>query len=136
MEDVYDIYRMENIEWLKQLEEPDNGPVVVVEPSGYYEFRDSILVESGKEIVKDAALQDAKCGGVVKENSKNASSSSKNIQLGQGRFKVEYRLSLKKYKDADDVLEKLRDRLKPYGRLPLNSAGEIVYRTEDIILVQ
>ncbi len=129
----------DSITVLQKTIEPNGKNIHVIGAGRYYEFRDEIFVvfdeiAADKNSIEEQEKPKGECDGTTSPQAKELS--IKDLGLGNVTFKVEYRLSLKKYKDADDVLEKLRDRLKPFGRLPLNSAGEIVYRTEDIILVQ
>ena len=49
-------------------------------------------------------------------------------------FYLEFRTSLKKYANGDDVMRLLRERWKPIGVLPLDSSGDIFYRSEPIII--
>jgi hypothetical protein len=48
-------------------------------------------------------------------------------------FYLEYRTSLKKYHRGDEVMRLLKERWKSIGLLPLDSSGDISYRSETII---
>ncbi|MBX3288594.1 MAG: hypothetical protein KF855_04545 [Acidobacteria bacterium] len=110
--------------------------ISVIEPRQYFEYHEVLYLENDPAIVPYARDHDeAVCIG---RNSHSLSklSSKDTPRLGDGQFKIEYRLSLKKFKNGEDVIDSIKKNLGAVGRLPLNSAGEIVYRTEDIILVQ
>jgi len=47
-------------------------------------------------------------------------------------FYLEFRTSLKKYDRGDEVMRLLQERWKPVGVLPLDSNGDISYRSEPI----
>ena len=48
-------------------------------------------------------------------------------------FYVEFRTSLKKYDRGEEVMRLFQERWKPIGVLPLDSRGDISYRSEPII---
>jgi len=49
-------------------------------------------------------------------------------------FYLEFRTSLKKYPNGDEVMRLLQEHWKPIGVLPLDSRGDISYRSEPIIV--
>jgi hypothetical protein len=48
-------------------------------------------------------------------------------------FYIEHRTSLKKYPNGENVMRMLEERWKSIGVLPLDSSGDITYRSEPII---
>lgn len=96
----------------------------VIEPGGFYEFRTDLLVTSGFKF--DARFEKAQ-----PSECKDAAAP---IPEHQFLF-VEYRLSGKKAPSENaDFFRELADRWKTFGRLVLDSRGDIVYKSQMIIL--
>lgn len=94
---------------------------ITIENSRYHESREIVRVRNGFRFV-DA---DGK-------NVTGCDASKMIAQPEYAYFRLEYFLSLKKYKDGEDVLATLRRRWRDRGNFLLNGSGDISYRSESI----
>ncbi len=107
-------------------EEKNSKPLTdwkVIEPGGYFEFRQGLIIRNGFKFVKSLDAKGEKC------DSKNFKAFPENDS-----FTVEYLFSLKKYKEADDLFPALRDAWRSHGNLILNADGNILYKSESITI--
>jgi hypothetical protein len=98
-------------------EEPD--PLA---PGGYWERPMAIWWTSGFKLSSKSAEAAKACRPV-----------SETPVPDYPTFYLEFRTSLKKYARGDDVMRSLQDRWKSIGHLPLDSSGDISYKSERII---
>ncbi|NOT49252.1 MAG: hypothetical protein HOP17_16095 [Acidobacteria bacterium] len=98
-------------------------PLKVLEVGSYYEFRDAIWPKTGFKFKQTAA-------------GKGCDSEKEKPLAEYPYFTVEYRLSLKKFKDSDELLTTLQKRWRPFGRLILDDAGDISNKSQKIALTK
>ena len=101
----------------ERLKAPDPIP-----PDGYWEAYRVIWLSSGFRLSAKSTEAFKACRPVTETPVPDYPS-----------FYLEYRTSLKKYHGGEDVMRALRDRWKSIGVLPLDSSGDISYRSEPII---
>lgn len=105
---------------LKGQSTPDHY-AITIESGRYHESREIVRVRNGFRFV-DA-------------DGKNVTGCDATRIIAKpeySHFKLEYFLSLKKFKDGEDILTNLRRRWRDRGNFLLNSSGDISYRSESI----
>ncbi|MBX3244529.1 MAG: hypothetical protein KF685_08760, partial [Acidobacteria bacterium] len=112
---------------------PDNRRIFLLGSGEYHEYHEKFYLDTNPALSPSHSEKEDVC---------KDPESRKNVpyellpKLGDGIFNLEFYFPIKKFDNAEDVIAGIKKNLGAVGRLPLNSAGEIVYRTEDIILVQ
>ena len=94
-----------------------------IPPGGYRETQRVFGLTSGFRL-SSKATEEFKACRPVKETP----------VLDYPSFYLEFRTSLKKYANGDEVMRLFQERWKPIGVLPLDSSGDISYRSEPIII--
>ena len=96
-------------------------PLSTISPGGYWEFQDTVWAKNGfRTEIKSGATQ-KECEGIK----------TKPVPL-YSSFELEYHLSLKKFERRADLLTTLQTRWKRFGRLPLDSKGDISFKSQSI----
>lgn len=95
--------------------------MIAVAPGAYHEFRNTLWPESGFRIeaIKGASAQACE-------------PSSYTAAPEHLSFRVVFRLAINSR--ADGLLARLRDRLRRFGTLVMTDRGDVVYRSEEIVL--
>jgi hypothetical protein len=91
-------------------------------PGGYWERPRQIWLTSGFTLSEKATAAFKACKPVDETPIPDYPS-----------FYVEHRTSLKKYPNGENAMRSLQERWKSIGLLPLDSSGDISYRSESII---
>lgn len=110
---------------------PPPSPFLTIASGGYHEFFDTFYLSPKPEnVTKKNKLSD-----ICKEPDpeKRVLPTLKDLGFTDGKFKVRYSFSAKDHKEYATALSDLKDRMEPFGYLPLTSGGDIVYTSEDII---
>ncbi|HMO80460.1 MAG TPA: hypothetical protein PKD24_06690 [Pyrinomonadaceae bacterium] len=108
--------------------EPPSESTFILEPGRSYEFRDTIWVKGGFHLPERPIPDGERYEGIkclynwVKPIPEHPS------------FRLEYRMSPKKYRQPEDLFRRFRDRWRDTGNFLLDSSGDVFYRTEAIAL--
>jgi hypothetical protein len=97
------------------------GREVTVEPGRYHESLEIVRIRNGFRFVDSAGKTVTNCN-----------SAKLKAVPDYEYFKLEFFLSLKKYKGGEDALASLRRNWRKKGNFLLNSSGDISYRSESI----
>lgn len=107
-------------------------PFLSLEPGGYSEFTPTFYLSPQP----DNMTVKNKLGEVCREPdpAKRVMPTLKELGFTDGKFRVRYSFSARDHKEYSTALSDLKDRLKPFGHLPLSPTGDIVYNSDYIIL--
>jgi hypothetical protein len=100
--------------------EPVSNALLRIEPGRYHEYIEVITVDDGYRL-------EIKPGQSLREVSSNPPLAE------DPAFKIQYHLSLKKHHKNDALLSTLQLRWKRFGHLVLDSNGDFLITSEDII---
>ena len=93
-----------------------------IPPGGYREWQGELWLISGFKLSPKAMEAFKACGSV-----------DETPVPDYPAFYLDFRTSLKKYPNGENVMRLFQERWKPIGVLPLDSSGDISYRSEPII---
>jgi hypothetical protein len=128
------------IEQLKSSFDPNPQDLFVIQPGGYYEFRDIVTVDVGYDVDMAKLAEARKREAELNAKYFGDRESPKRIEsLGSLRtskfpfMRIEYSLSFKKYGQEADFLRGLQKRWKSVGNLYLNSDSDFSIKSQPII---
>lgn len=128
------------IEQLKSSVDPNLNDFFIIQPGGYYEFRDIVTVDVGYDVDLKKLAEVRKRRAELYARYFGDRESPKTIEslgsLPTSKFpfiRIGYRLSFKKYDQDADFLRRLQKRWKSVGNLYLNSDGDFSIKSQPII---
>jgi hypothetical protein len=114
---------------LEKADEPYENGFAIIEAGGYFEFRDTVSVDTGYKPNKKAL-----------ESTRKLAAEYYKTKFGCGQptsefpaLRVEYLLSLKKHHADTDFLRSIQRRWQKFGNLYLNGNGDFLVRSQPIV---
>lgn len=111
--------------------EPDLEGFVIIPPGGYFEFRDTVTVDTGYEADRRQMAFVKKFAAESGTNSRIAVAGTPTSEFPA--LSIEYSLSLKTHHEDPDFLKVLQTRWAAFGKLYLNGNGDFSIKTQTII---
>lgn len=127
------------IEQLKSSVDPNPQDLFIIQPGGYYEFRDIVTVDVGYDVdikkLSEYKKREAELYAKYlreMEPPKRVAFGSLLLTSKSPFLRIEYSMSFKKFEDAD-FLRGLQKRWKSLGNLYLNSDGDFSIKSQPIL---
>lgn len=114
--------------------EPNLNYFAIVQPGGYFEFRDRLTVNVGYEVddqIKKRIENIRKTNRMTEADGLRIGFSSPTSKFSS--LRIQYSLSLKKHHQDLDFLRRLQQRWKPVGNLLLDESGNFILRSQLIV---
>lgn len=139
----YDFFTTE-LETIERLETPSGEGLVVIESGGYFEYRETVEVDTGFEALEsslDKMIEDARKAHEssqrnVKPRFRRPLSDSFTVGVKKAKspyLQIEYELATGSHKKDPNLLRTLQSRWSKFGKLPLN--GDNYYLKSDPIVI-
>jgi len=98
-------------------------PPRILAPGSYFEFHDTLWFKNGFRIEIQKGHESKKC-------EQQTVTATPEYPF----FIVQYSLSVKKYPQGTDLLNRLKDRWRPFGILDLHKGGDLYFKSDKIFL--